>query len=84
MDASGWALWGPVLVSAVAAAWAIGDMLRYPAERWALVGHRRGVWIGLVVVLVLVGVVLYAATVRHQLRQPERYLAVDGVAPADR
>ena len=59
-------------------------MFTYPEERWTLAGHKRWAWIAITLFAFLVGVLHYAATVRHHLRYPDRYIEVDGVAPADR
>ncbi len=66
------------VVSCLVAAAGIVDALRFDDDAWARSGHRRSHWIVLQVVLGALGTVLYAATVRHDVADPDRDL---GFAP---
>jgi len=79
----------PLIVAALFVAvlvigFGIHDTFSFKQSEWQSAGRSRGHWIALFLGFGPLAVLLYWGTVRYQLRFPERYETVDGVAPADR
>jgi len=62
----------------------IYDTFSFEQSEWQSAGRSRGHWIALFLGFGPIAVLLYWGTVRYQLRFPDRYKTVNGVAPADR
>jgi hypothetical protein len=61
-------------ISCVIVLFGVIDVLRFAPEQWQRAGRSRGGWIVVQIVIGALGTVLYVATVRHDVRDPDRDL----------
>ena len=69
-------------VSCVIVVFGVIDALRFSPQQWARAGRSRAAWIAVQVVIGALGTLLYVATARHDVRDPDRDLGfVDDPLP---
>jgi hypothetical protein len=81
---SGPLVWVALLVATLIIIFGIASVFAVSRDVWQAAGRRRWRWAMLMVFFGPLAVLLFYGTVRQHLLFPERYLEVDGVAPADR
>ncbi len=84
MELTGTPLWAAIALSVIVIFYGFWSIAEIPADNWAAVGKKRRHWVILMALFGPLAVLLFFGTLRQQLRHPERYEVVDGVAPADR
>ena len=60
------------------------SVLKIPEKTWLESNRRRRNWVLLMVFFGPLAVLLFYATVRYELLDPERYREIDGVSEVDR
>lgn len=74
----------PLVISLIVILFGFVSVLRIPEKAWLEANRRRRNWVLLMVFFGPLAVLLFYATVRYELLDPERYHEIDGVAEADR
>jgi len=72
-----------MIISAVIIVYGIVSILSLSGDQWEAAGRKRRNWIVMMCLFGPFAVLLFFGTARQQILDPERFLAVDGVAPAD-
>lgn len=72
-----------MIISVVVVVYGIVSVFSLSSEKWEAAGRKRRNWIVMMCLFGPLAVLLFFGTVRQQIADPERFVAVDGVAPAD-
>jgi hypothetical protein len=72
-----------LIISAVVLVYGLVSVFSLSADQWEAAGRKRRNWIVMMCLFGPLAVLLFFGTVRQQIVDPERFVAVDGVAPAD-
>jgi len=76
-------LWTAIALSVIVILYGFWSIAEIPAESWSAAGKKRRNWVILMLLFGPLAVLLFFGTLRPQLRHPERYEVVDGVASVD-
>ena len=73
----------PLVISLIVILFGFVSVLRIPEKAWLESNRRRRNWVLLMVFFGPLAVLLFYATVRYELLDPERYHEIDGVSEDD-
>lgn len=74
----------PLVISLIVILFGFVSVLKIPEKTWQESNRRRRNWVLLMVFFGPLAVLLFYATVRYELLDPERYREIDGVSEVDR
>ena len=74
----------PLVISLIVILFGFVSVLKIPEKTWQESNRRRRNWLLLMVFFGPLAVLLFYATVRYELLDPERYREIDGVSEVDR
>jgi hypothetical protein len=73
----------PLVISLIVILFGFVSVLRIPEKAWLESNRRRRNWVLLMVFFGPLAVLLFYATIRYELLDPERYHEIDGVSEDD-